>query len=103
MADLFENPMGLCGFEFVEFASPVAGLIEPLLSLKNRSKSKVFDYPITSATQQPTNYKLITRGVTRFLIPMLFNMSSSVSAHGVELTLQQVRAPRQASNFSRAQ
>ena len=60
-------------------------------------------YPITSATQQPTNYKLITRGVTRFLIPMLFNMSSSVSAHGVELTLQQVRAPRQASNFSRAQ
>ena len=30
MADLFENPMGLCGFEFVEFASPVAGVIEPL-------------------------------------------------------------------------
>ena len=55
MADLFENPMGLCGFEFVEFASPVAGLIEPLLSLKNRSKSKVFDYPNTSVTQQPKN------------------------------------------------
>jgi 4-hydroxyphenylpyruvate dioxygenase-like putative hemolysin len=30
MADLFENPMGLCGFEFVEFASPVPGLLEPL-------------------------------------------------------------------------
>ena len=30
MADLFENPMGLCGFEFVEFASPVAGVLEPL-------------------------------------------------------------------------
>ena len=28
MADLFDNPMGLCGFEFVEFASPEAGLIE---------------------------------------------------------------------------
>lgn len=30
MADLFDNPMGLCGFEFVEFASPVAGVLEPL-------------------------------------------------------------------------
>jgi 4-hydroxyphenylpyruvate dioxygenase len=30
MADLFENPMGLMGFEFVEFASPVAGVLEPL-------------------------------------------------------------------------
>ena len=30
MADLFDNPMGLCGFEFVEFAAPTAGLIEPL-------------------------------------------------------------------------
>ena len=25
MADLFENPMGLDGFEFVEFASPETG------------------------------------------------------------------------------
>lgn len=31
MADLFENPMGLDGFEFVEFAAPKAGVIEPLL------------------------------------------------------------------------
>jgi 4-hydroxyphenylpyruvate dioxygenase len=30
MADLFDNPMGLMGFEFVEFASPVAGVLEPL-------------------------------------------------------------------------
>ena len=31
MADLFENPLGLMGFEFVEFASPSAGVMEPLL------------------------------------------------------------------------
>ena len=31
MADLFENPMGLMGFEFVEFASPTPGVIEPIL------------------------------------------------------------------------
>ncbi len=30
MTDLFENPMGLMGFEFVEFASPTGGLLEPL-------------------------------------------------------------------------
>jgi 4-hydroxyphenylpyruvate dioxygenase len=28
--DLFDNPMGLMGFEFVEFASPRAGVLEPL-------------------------------------------------------------------------
>ena len=30
MADLFDNPMGLRGFEFVEFASPTPGVLEPL-------------------------------------------------------------------------
>ena len=30
MADLFENPMGLMGFEFVEFASPTPGTLEPI-------------------------------------------------------------------------
>ena len=30
MADLFENPMGLMGFEFVEFASPTSGVLEPV-------------------------------------------------------------------------
>jgi 4-hydroxyphenylpyruvate dioxygenase len=45
MADLFENPMGLMGFEFVEFASPTPGQLEPLFELlgftlvaKHRSK-----------------------------------------------------------------
>lgn len=46
MADLFENPMGLDGFEFVEFASPTPGLIEPVFEslgfsavAKHRSKN----------------------------------------------------------------
>jgi 4-hydroxyphenylpyruvate dioxygenase len=45
MADLFENPMGLMGFEFVEFASPTPDTLEPLfeklgftLVAKHRSK-----------------------------------------------------------------
>ena len=33
MADLFENPMGLCGFEFVEFASPEQGILESTFEL----------------------------------------------------------------------
>ena len=33
MADLFENPMGLMGFEFVEFASPTPNVIEPLFEM----------------------------------------------------------------------
>ncbi len=48
MADLFENPMGLMGFEFVEFASPTPGLLEPIfeqmgfsLVAKHRSKDVV--------------------------------------------------------------
>ena len=30
MADIFDNPMGLCGFEFVEFTSPERGILEPV-------------------------------------------------------------------------
>ena len=30
MADLFDNPMGLMGFEFVEFASPTPDTLEPV-------------------------------------------------------------------------
>lgn len=48
MADLFDNPMGLCGFEFVEFAAPQAKQLEPLFELmgftlvaKHRSKDVV--------------------------------------------------------------
>ena len=48
MADLFDNPMGLMGFEFVEFASPVPGMLEPLfekmgftLVARHRSKDVV--------------------------------------------------------------
>src|SRR4029450_3224737 len=45
MADLYDNPMGLMGFEFVEFASPAANTLEPLFekmgfSLVARHRSK---------------------------------------------------------------
>jgi 4-hydroxyphenylpyruvate dioxygenase len=45
MADLYDNPMGLMGFEFVEFASPTPDVLEPLFekmgfSLVARHRSK---------------------------------------------------------------
>jgi 4-hydroxyphenylpyruvate dioxygenase len=48
LVDLFDNPMGLCGFEFVEFAAPQGGVLEPLLaqlgfSLVARHRSKDVD------------------------------------------------------------
>ncbi len=48
MTDIYENPMGLMGFEFVEFASPTPGLLEPIFEQmgftlvgKHRSKNVV--------------------------------------------------------------
>ncbi|MEH6568979.1 MAG: 4-hydroxyphenylpyruvate dioxygenase [Halioglobus sp.] len=48
MSDSFENPMGLDGFEFVEFASPTPGVLEPVFELmgftlvaKHRTKAAV--------------------------------------------------------------
>jgi 4-hydroxyphenylpyruvate dioxygenase len=32
MSDLFENPMGLCGFDFVEFTAPEEGILEPIFA-----------------------------------------------------------------------
>ncbi|MES2980083.1 MAG: 4-hydroxyphenylpyruvate dioxygenase [Pseudomonadota bacterium] len=45
MTDLYDNPMGLMGFEFVEFASPTPNVLEPLFeamgfTLVARHKSK---------------------------------------------------------------
>ncbi|MEM1144244.1 MAG: 4-hydroxyphenylpyruvate dioxygenase [Pseudomonadota bacterium] len=33
MADLFDNPMGLDGFEFVEFSAPERGVLEPVFEM----------------------------------------------------------------------
>ena len=38
MSDLFENPMGLTGFEFVEFASPTPNLLEPVFAMMGFTK-----------------------------------------------------------------
>ncbi|NMH60499.1 4-hydroxyphenylpyruvate dioxygenase [Alteromonas ponticola] len=41
MADLFENPMGLDGFEFVEFSAPEKGILEPVFDAMGFTKVAV--------------------------------------------------------------
>jgi 4-hydroxyphenylpyruvate dioxygenase len=38
MSDLFANPMGLMGFEFVEFCSPSRGTLEPIFEMMGFTK-----------------------------------------------------------------
>src|SRR5690606_30244309 len=38
MADLFDNPMGPDGFEFVEFAAPEKGILEPVFEMMGFSR-----------------------------------------------------------------
>ncbi|MEX6665154.1 4-hydroxyphenylpyruvate dioxygenase [Pseudomonas sp. W2-17] len=38
MTDLYENPMGLMGFEFIEFASPTPNVLEPVFQIMGFTK-----------------------------------------------------------------
>ena len=49
MPDLFENPMGLMGFELVEFASPQPNTLEPLFQKRMDGFSVLFhQYSVTT-------------------------------------------------------
>ncbi len=59
MADLFENPMGLMGFEFVEFASPTPHVLEPVFEMMGFSKV---------AQHRSKNVTLYRQGGINFII-----------------------------------
>ena len=59
MADLFDNPMGLMGFEFVEFASPTPNVLEPLFEKLGFSKV---------ATHRSKDVVLYRQGDINFII-----------------------------------
>lgn len=58
-SDLFENPMGLNGFEFVEFASPTAGVLEPVFEKLGFTKV---------ANHRSKNVSLYRQGDINFII-----------------------------------
>jgi 4-hydroxyphenylpyruvate dioxygenase len=62
MADLFENPMGLDGFEFVEFTALEKGILEPIFetmgfTLVARHKSKAVELWRQGTINFITNYE----------------------------------------------
>ena len=59
MADLFENPMGLMGFEFVEFASPTADVLEPAFEMMGFERV---------ATHRSKNVALYRQGDINFIV-----------------------------------
>jgi len=59
MADLFENPMGLMGFEFVEFASPTPNTLEPVFEMMGFTKV---------AQHRSKNVTLYRQGDINFII-----------------------------------
>ncbi|MFK7955761.1 MAG: 4-hydroxyphenylpyruvate dioxygenase [Lysobacterales bacterium] len=59
MADLFENPAGLDGFEFVEFSAPEKGVIEPVFELMGFQRV---------ATHRSKDVQLWRQGDVNFII-----------------------------------
>jgi 4-hydroxyphenylpyruvate dioxygenase len=59
MTDLFENPMGLMGFEFVEFSSPTPGVLEGVFEMLGFSRV---------AEHRSKNVALYRQGGINFII-----------------------------------
>ena len=59
MGDLYKNPMGMDGFEFVEFASPESGLLESVFELLGFSHV---------ANHKSKDVKLYRQGEINFII-----------------------------------
>jgi 4-hydroxyphenylpyruvate dioxygenase len=96
MADLFENPMGLMGFEFVEFASPVANTLEPVfeqmgfsLVAKHRSKDVVLyrqgeiNFIVNRESKSPAGYFAAEHGPSA--CGMAFRVKDSHKAYALAL------------------
>jgi 4-hydroxyphenylpyruvate dioxygenase len=59
MSDLFDNPMGLMGFEFVEFASPTPNVLEPVFEILGFTKV---------ATHRSKDVVLYRQGEINFIV-----------------------------------
>ena len=103
MADLFDNPMGLCGFEFVEFASPTAGVLEPLfekmgftLVAKHRSKDVVLyrqggiNFIVNREAKSPAGYFAAEHGPSACGLAFPVKDSHQAYARALELGAQPI-------------
>lgn len=106
MADLFENPMGLMGFEFVEFASPTANVLEPLfekmgfsLVAKHRSKDVVLyrqgdiNFIVNREPKSHATYFAAEHGPSACSMAFRVQDSHKAYARALELGAQPIEIP----------
>ena len=106
MADLFENPMGLCGFEFVEFASPSPNTLEPLfekmgfsLVATHRSKDVVLyrqgdiNFIVNREPKSLASYFASEHGACACAMAFRVKDSHQAYARALELGAQPIEVP----------
>ncbi|MFM7705802.1 MAG: 4-hydroxyphenylpyruvate dioxygenase [Rubrivivax sp.] len=106
MADLYDNPMGLCGFEFVEFAAPTPGLIEPLfekmgftLVARHRSKDVVLyrqgaiNFIVNREKHSPAWYFAAEHGPSACAMAFRVRDSHQAYQRALELGAQPIEIP----------
>jgi 4-hydroxyphenylpyruvate dioxygenase len=106
MADLFDNPMGLMGFEFVEFAAPVANTLEPLfeklgftLVAEHRSKDVVLfrqgdiNFIVNREAKSYAGYFAAEHGPSACGLAFRVKDSHKAYARALELGAQPIEIP----------
>jgi len=106
MADLFDNPMGLTGFEFVEFASPAADTLEPLfeklgfsLVARHRSKDVLLyrqggiNFIVNREPRSAAAYFAAEHGPSACGLAFRVKDSHKAYAHALELGAQPLEMP----------
>ncbi len=106
MADLFDNPMGLMGFEFVEFASPVPNTLEPVfeklgftLVAKHRSKDVVLyrqgqiNFIVNRDPKSPAGYFAAEHGPSACGLAFRVKDSHKAYERALELGAQPIEMP----------
>lgn len=106
MADLFDNPMGLCGFEFVEFASPAPNTLEPLfekmgfsLAARHRSKDVLLyrqgqiNFIVNREPKSLAGYFAAEHGPSACAMAFRVRDSHKAYARALELGAQPVEVP----------
>ena len=106
MADLFDNPMGLMGFEFVEFASPAPNLLEPLfeklgfsLVARHRSKDVVLyrqgdiNFIVNREPRSLAGYFAAEHGPSACALAFRVKDSHKAYARALELGAQPIEVP----------
>ena len=103
MTDLYENPMGLMGFEFVEFAAPQAGTLEPVFEMlgftlvaKHRSKDVVLyrqgdiNFIVNREAKSPAGYFAAEHGPSACGLAFRVKDSHKAYQRALELGAQPV-------------